>query len=70
MISFKKCLLLNFVFNLDYLRQFFFKFNFQGQFWYPLVEQIPELSLVLMIDQKLKELSNKTKYQFLAGVKE
>ena len=33
-------------------------------------QQIPKLSLVLMIDQNLKELLNKTKYQFLVGGKE
>ena len=46
------------------------KFNFQGQFWNPQDEEIPKLSLVLMIDQNLMELLNKTKYQFLPGVKE
>ena len=58
------------MFYLDYLNQMFVKFNLQGQFWNPQDKQIWELSLVLIIDQNLKELLNKTQYQFIAGVKE
>ena len=49
----KKCLRLDFVFVLDYLRQILVKSNFQGQFWNPQDVQIPKLSLVLIIDQDL-----------------
>ena len=51
----KKCLRLDFVFVLDYLRQILVKSNFQGQFWNPQDVQIPKLSLVLIIDQDLQE---------------
>ena len=37
----EKCLLLDFVFDLDYLRQFLVKFNLKGQFWNPQDEEIP-----------------------------
>ena len=52
----KKCLRLDFVFDLDYLWQILVKFKFQGQFWNLHVLSIPKLSLNVKFDQDLREL--------------
>ena len=62
--------MLNFVFDLHQLMQILVKFNFQGQFQNPQDEQIPKLSLVLIIDKDLQELLIKTKYVFITRVKD